>query len=305
MGAAGNVDGVGDSADAAGGRRWLAALPAELDAHRRLISRLIDLCEATPEVTSLSVGCSLGRGAADALSDVDAALGVATAPGLVGADRVTAVEDTVVAELPGSGDLVDVLRHRVGPPDRFIRRVFAQFRDGLQLDLAVLAEAEVRRGPAAPDFVSVYRSTGMTDAPDSAGSPPLEFPAADAVTAEQVHEWAFLGWCALADARKYLERDSPWEAHTRLDECRSHIWALWAAATGALYPWHGLSQVLDRDPHDLPPGIRATVAGLDPDDLRHAARASAAVLFRVSNRAATAHGAELPTDLADFVTALL
>lgn len=90
-----------------------------------------------------------------------------------------------------------------------------------------------------------------------------------------------------------------------LHECRSHIWALWAAATGALYPWHGLSQVLDRDPHDLPPGIRATVAGLDHNDLRQAARASAAVRSRVSDLAATAHGAELPTSLADFVTALL
>ena len=75
-----------------------------------------------------------------------------------------------------------------------------------------------------------------------------EPPAAYAVTGEQVREWAFLGWCALIDADKYLRRGSLWEAHSRLHEARHRIWALWAAAQGAMYPWHGLSQVLDHDP---------------------------------------------------------
>src|ERR1035437_8677382 len=136
------------------GRAWLAALPGELAAQRRVMAGLIEFCEVTPLVTSLSVGCSLGRGAADALSDIDAARGNA------GAGQVTAVEAIVVAALPGLGALVDVLRHRVGPADRLIRRIFAQFADGTQLDLAVIAEAEVRRGGAAPDFVPLYRSAG-------------------------------------------------------------------------------------------------------------------------------------------------
>ena len=41
-----------------------------------------------------------------------------------------------------------------------------------------------------------------------------------------------------------------------------------------MYPWHGLSQVLDHDPGNLPPGIESTVAGLDAADLRRAARAA-------------------------------
>jgi len=138
--------------------------------------------------------------------------------------------------------------------------VFAQFDHGLQLDLAVLAEPEVRRGPAAPDFVSLYRSPAPPGPAVTADSTTITggafiadgaavggFPPADAVSPEQIHEWAFLGWCALADAGKYLRR-SLWEADTRLHETRHHIWALWAATTGALYPWHGLSQVLNRDP---------------------------------------------------------
>jgi hypothetical protein len=63
---------------------------------------LIEFCEVTPLVTSLSVGCSLGRGAADPLSDIDAALGIAAKCGNAGAEQVQAVEAMVVAALPAS-----------------------------------------------------------------------------------------------------------------------------------------------------------------------------------------------------------
>jgi hypothetical protein len=286
------------------GRAWLGDLPGELAAQRRVIASLIQFCEATPLVTSLSVGCSLGRGAADALSDVDAALGVAADRGHGGAAQVQAVEEAVVASLPEAGALIDVLRHRVGPGDRFIRRVFAQFADGAQLDLAVIAEAEVRRGAAAPDFVSLYRVAGEPESAARGGASPAagEHPPADAVTGGQIREWAFQGWCALLDADKYLRRESLWEAHNRLHEARHHIWALWAAAAGALYPWHGLSQVLDHDPGSLPPGIESTVAVLDSADLRRAARASATVLACVSDAAASKHPADLPSAMARYVS---
>jgi hypothetical protein len=286
------------------GRAWLGALPGELAAQRRVMAGLIEFCEVTPLVTSLSVGCSLGRGAADALSDIDAALGIAAECGSAGAGQVQAVEVMVVAALPGLGALVDVLRHRVGPAGRLIRRIFAQFADGTQLDLAIMAETEVRRGAAAPDFVPLYQAGGPPDAAIPAGNSQVgDEPApAYAVTGEQVREWAFHGWCALIDADKYLRRGSQWEAHNRLHEARHHIWALWAAATGALYPWHGLSQVLDHDPRDLPPGIESTVAGLDTADLRRATRASATLLTKVSTSAARQCPADLPSAMADYVT---
>lgn len=112
----------------------------------------------------------------------------------------------------------------------------------------------------------------------------------------------FLGWYALIDADKYLRRGSLWEAHNRLHEARHHIWALWAAAAGALYPSHGLPQALDHDPGNLPPGIESTIAGLDPADLRQAARASAALLTNVSASAAQRHRADLPSAMAGYVT---
>jgi hypothetical protein len=266
-------------------------------------------------VTSLLVGCSLGRGAADALSDVDAALGVDAEPGEAGAARVGIVEAMVVAALPELGPLVDVLTRKSGPADQGVRRIFAQFDDGTQLDLAVVAEAgiEARRSSGgAPDFIPLYQAPA---APGS-GKPDIRGPAAGdaarsapsaayAVTGDQVREWAFLGWCALIDTDKYLRRGSLWEAHSRLHEARHHIWALWAAARGAMYPWHGLSQVLDQDPGNLPPGIEDTVAGLDAADLRRAARASTGVLAAVSASAAVRHPADLPGAMAAYVTRAL
>lgn len=297
------MDDTADPDGSGAGRRWLAGLPDQLDRHRRLLTRLLDLCEREPLAASLSVGCSLGRGAADPLSDVDAALGVHTVRGALGAPDVLAVEQAVAAALPIHDPVVGVLRQRVGPPDRFIRRVFAQYRDGLQLDLAVLADTEVRRAAAAPDFVALYRTPTPAPAEDP-DSPPVDtFPAADTATAEQIHDWTFLAWIALADTGKYLRRGSAWEAHHRLHEARDHIWALWAAATGATYPWHGLSQALDHNPDHLPPGIQATVTGLDHVDLRRAARATAEVLTHVSALAAAAHTAQLPAELAAHVSA--
>src|SRR5215475_137792 len=287
--------------DSVSGRAWLATLPDELAAQRRLMTGLISFCESTPAVTSLNVGCSLGRDAGDALSDVDAAMGITAARGSAGAGQVHEVESMVVAALSDLGTLVDVLRHRVGPADRLVRRIFAQFADGMQLDLAVMAEAEVRRGAAAPDFVTLYRAAEVAGAAH-AGDRPAR---ADVATPEQIREWAFFGWCALADVDKYLRRGSVWEAHNRLHEARHHIWALWATANGALYPWHGLSQVLDQDPRDLPPGIETTIAGLDPVDLLRAARASATLLTHVSKAAAARYAANLPSTMDGYVTSAL
>lgn len=294
---------------AGSGRAWLAELPPELDRQRRAMTGLAEFCEATPWAVSLAVGCSLGRGAADALSDIDAALGIDAEPGEAGAATVRSAEAALVAALPGLGPVVDVLRHRYGPADRYIRRVFAQFADGTQIDLTVFSDEEIQRGiRTQPDWVLLYGSAR----PHDGGTPPVggesaagDLAAAYAVTGEQVREWAFLGWCALIDMDKYLRRGSLWEAHARLHDARDRIWALWAAATGALHPWHGLSQVLDNDPALLPPAIESTVAVLDAADLRRAARASAAVLAEAAAVAAGRIPADLPAAMAAYVTSVL
>jgi hypothetical protein len=294
-------------------------LPDQLAAQRRVMTVLVDYCQSWPLARSFQVGCSLGRGAADALSDIDAALGVDAEPGPPGAGRVESVAAQVMTALPSVGELVDVLSHPAGASGQWVRRIFAQFADGTQLDLAVVADADIQarhRCGGAPDFIPLYqapaplaspapgtsRGPAQADGDLSGGSAPR---AAYEVTGERVREWTFLGWCALIDADKYLRRGSLWEAHNRLHEVRHRIWALWAAANDAMYPWHGLSQVLDHDPGHLPPGIEATVAGLDTADLYRAARASAEVLTAVSEAAARRHPADLPTAMAAYVTRVL
>lgn len=278
------------------GWSWVAALPPHLEGQQRALSRLLSFCEGSSMVTSLSVGCSLGRGAADELSDVDAAIGVAAPSGGAGADDVREVEEALVDHLR-EDDVVDVLRDESSTGDFFLRRVFAQLRDGVQLDLAVIAEVEVRRGDAAPDFVSLYRVSDPVEG--------VARPSAGDVTADQVRAWTFRGWRSLLDADKHLRRASPWEAHHSLHDARQHIWALWATARRTTYPQHGLSQVLDQDPPALPPGIEATVCGLDLEGLRAAVLASAAVLDDVSTAAAQRCAAALPTELAAYVRPIL
>jgi len=268
-------------------------LGPDLQRQRDAINALLALCEASPSVSSLSVGCSIGRGAADALSDVDAAIGVHAARGTAGAEQVRGVEEAVIDLLPRLGTVVDVLRQESDTGAFLIRRVFVQYDDRLQLDLAVVAEEEVRRGDAAPDFVAIYRS--------DPGSATTGHPSAFEVSPSQLRDWAFLGWRALLDADKYLRRGSVWEAHHRLHEARDRIWMLWAAAVRAPYPWHGLAPALDQSPDDLPPGIDATVAGLDLADLRRALVAVVDILDRGSAAAAEARGGALPTAMAHYV----
>ena len=55
---------------------WLDRLPNELGPQRKLLLRLLDWCEGDEDVRWLTVGCSLERGDADRLSDLDVAMGV-------------------------------------------------------------------------------------------------------------------------------------------------------------------------------------------------------------------------------------
>jgi hypothetical protein len=263
-------------------REWLAALPAELHAQRRIMERLLDLCLEEPAARLFLVGCSIGRGAADSLSDVDCFIGSTD-------DGTDQVITAVIKALPQMGDFVEVLHH----PHRGRSRIVGQFSDTVQLDLVV---TPAHRG-RAPDEVVLYDPDGYAIAD--------RVPDVDIVTAERVREWTFLGWMALANVVKYLRRGSVWEALDQLNETRDRIWALWAAARGARYPVFGLTQVLDRDPGDLPEGIEATVADLDPIRLHAAAVASGAILQHVSALAAQVHGGPLPDDVAHHVTALL
>jgi hypothetical protein len=272
------------------GAAWLAGMPDAVARQRALLERLLVALGSEPALTGLTVGCSLARGAGDEWSDIDAGLAVdADAwPGVVGRalDVVRAV-----------GDVVDVLDQPWPFGERgTARHVFTQYADGTQLSL-VVAPGAWWAGHAPGDVV--LRDTDRTLAPERR-------PRSLAASADDVREWAFEGWIALADLVKYVARGSSWEALARLTEARHQVWRLWAVAHGVAYPTFGMTAVLDEPAAGLPPGIEGTVADLDLPDLLGAARRLADLLDDVSARAAAAvPGVALPRGMAAHVRGML
>ncbi|MFL6140005.1 MAG: hypothetical protein ACJ74O_19690 [Frankiaceae bacterium] len=109
----------------------------------------------------------------------------------------------VVAAEPATTALVLGCSLARGAGDRWsdvdARHLFAQYADGLQLSLVVRPAGEWQG--RAPGEVVLHDPAGAfaTD----------RVPAVLRADADDVREWAFLGWIALADLVKYLARCSP------------------------------------------------------------------------------------------------
>jgi hypothetical protein len=279
------------------GRAWIDRLPDELAGQQAIMRRLLTFSEADPDVCWLAIGCSVARGAGDRMSDLDMGVGVRE-------EAFEAVRDRIRLAADGLGDLVESYHHQlpgVPPPHE---RVFAQYADGCQLDLVILPP--VLPGGPLPRTVMLYDRDGQSAAAAAGAA------AGDGVTAGapgpaavQLREWAFGGWCALADLAKYVRRESVWEALDRLHEARTQLWRLHAAASGIADPQYGLTSVLDFAPGDIPAGIEETVAGLSLPSLLAAARQTARLLTATGQRLPAGARAALPQAMARYVTQLL
>ena len=148
-------------------------------------------------------------------------------------------------------------------------------------------------GPSQRQHRHVNRTPAASDGP------------APGPKAGQLREWAFGGWCALADLAKYVRRGSVWEALDRLHEGRTQLWRLHATASGIADPQYGLTSVLDFAPDDIPGGIEETVAGLSLPSLLAAARQVARLLTATGKRLPAEAQAALPQAMATYVTQLL
>jgi hypothetical protein len=266
------------------GRDWIAGLPAELAGQKAIMQRLLDVCERDDRIRWLAIGCSLGRGAADPMSDLDMALGVRDAD-------FDAALPGVRAAVDGLGELIDSFHHLLpGAPEPH-ERIFAQYADRCQLDLVVFAaSADIGRGPS---IVVLYDADDAIEV--SSDRPP--------VTAAQVREWAFLAWAALADVGKYLRRRSAWEALARLHEARNFWWQLWAVAHDVPDARYGIVSILDFAPDQVPAELAATAPSLSLDQLAAAAQRLAAVLATIGTRLPEEYRTVLPDAMADYITA--
>ncbi len=266
------------------GPAWIDRLPDEMSGQRQILRRLLSACEADPDIQWLVVAASVGRGAGDRLSDLDLGVGVA--------DERFGTALVRVRDLTGAlGDLVDSYQHQIPGLCHPHERIFAQYADRCQVDLVVFPASQQVGG--VKDAVVLYdpgrRVTGRFED--------------RAVTPGQVREWAFRGWCALADIGKYLRRGSPWEALGRLGEAREALWRLWAVASGVPNPQLGVTSVLDFAPEAMPEWMADTVADLDPGRLLAAARQLAARLAGIGEHLTDDHRAALPAAMARFVVA--
>ncbi len=266
------------------GRSWIDDLPDEMAGQKAIMHRLLDACEADDRIRWLAVGCSVGRGAGDALSDLDMALGVRDD------DFDTAITD-IRTVVDGLAELVDSYHHVLPEVTGPHERIFAQYADRCQMDLVVFpASVDVGTGPSIavlydPDDTIVVRTE----------RPP--------VTPEQVREWAFRGWCCLADVGKYLRRGSAWEALAQLHEARNCWWRLWALAHDVRDARYGIVSILDFAPGIVPADVAGTVPRLDLAELTSAARKLAELLGGIGAHLPPEYRAVLPDAMAAYILA--
>jgi hypothetical protein len=266
------------------GRQWIEGLPAELSGQQALLRGMLRACESDERFKWLAVACSVGRGAADSLSDLDTALGVAD-------DQFDTALTAVRAMVDGLGDLVESYHHALPEVATAHERIFAQYADRCQIDLVVF--------PASQTIGQVRDVVVIYDEDDQIVLSFEQQP----VTAAQAREWAFGCWCALIDIGKYLRRGSSWEALLRLQDARAQLWRLWAASLDLPNPQYGLTSILDFAPGRLPAKMQETISDLDPWHLLRAAQSLAAQLSQACEHLRPDLRAMLPTAMARFVTA--
>jgi hypothetical protein len=252
--------------------RWLRDLPAQLGPQRDVITGLLNEAREDARIRLFVVGCSIGRGAADALSDVDGLYGVEQSRWLT----ATADSAELVRRVAPLIDLYQATLPPASPDAHPYQHTFAQYASGVQIDL-VVAVARERQAPRA-DWVVLYD-------PEQRVS---DVPKIEAPSEDQVRGWTYACLIHLSACAKYLTRGSLWEARTQLDLARTELWRVWAVAQHVLDPQYGLTAILDAPAPQLPSRIEATIAPLARGPMRSAALACFDMLEETWPRAAKA-----------------
>ncbi|TDD99060.1 hypothetical protein [Jiangella asiatica] len=234
-----------------------------------LVESLRRWAAGTPWCDWLELAGSLARDAGDALSDIDAGLGVVL-DGVSYDDR----RDAVLTAARTFTVVADEHVQRLGTPERPADHLILQYADGRQLSLVVMP-AENRPGLPPGARALLDRSDRLAQ--------PYEPPTLLA-TDEQRREWAFLAWWGLSDVAKHAGRGRIWRAVESLHDARSAAWQLHAAAAGVDYPSFGAVSV-ENAGLPAPAGIEHTLpAAAAPEALLAAARALASVLDPLTER---------------------
>ena len=225
----------------------------------RLVRQLREWAAGTSWVRWLELGGSLGRGAGDEMSDVDAGIGISSEP--------ASARDEALAAARGFAPTAASFVQQLSGLDH----IMVQYRDGRQLSLVL--DTSPDRGGLPPGSKAMFDRTGELGSPGR--------PGALTASAQDVREWAFLAWWGLADVAKHARRGSAWRAVEALHEARTMAWRLHAAALGLDYPLFGAVTVVNAK-RPAPEGLDRTLAGR-PQDTLPAAIALAEVLDRLTD----------------------
>jgi hypothetical protein len=257
-----------------------------LPAHADVIDRLRHLVETRDIWRWFEVGCSIGAGRADELSDIDAGIGYSTE---LPPDQPEAAGIQLIESIgPTAGHLVHLMAGR--PADTI--RLAVEYRSGVQLDLVVMPAAN---RPGLPDgSIAVVDKDGQLTRPwtPTAAGPP---------SAEEAREWAMLGWWAVSDVTKYIRRGSLFEAVDCVGEVRSQALRLWAASRRIPYAAFGMTSLLDYPPFELPDTLELTYCTpVDPSNVLRAARVATDLLAAAADAAEQELAIDLATPWSDI-----
>ncbi len=223
-----------------------------------LVEQLRTYLTSTAWCDWFEVSGSLGRGAGDEHSDVDAGIGVH--PGIPLPTASRAALRAVLTFSPVAGALTQPFGSPGGPDHHAV-----QYRDGRQLSLVVM--------PATARLGLPHGALAVLDRGQRLQRP--HPPAVLTADPAAIREWSFLAWWELGDAAKHLGRGSLWRAVTSLENARRHAWQLHADRVGVEYPVFGAVSV-ENAGLPAPPWIAATMpSAVEPAGLTVAVRALA------------------------------
>jgi hypothetical protein len=240
-----------------GAGAWLGSLPAALAPQRAVLESFLATSRGDERIRVLVVGCSLGRGVADALSDIDALIGV----------RPDNWEMALAASrrwVTDAGPIID-MNQSVQPATtgggREYQHTYALYANGVELDLSVSrAGGDWSR---RADWIVLHDPDSLVPTTVTESTPAVD----------DVRRWGYAVLIRLNAVVKYLSRGALWEAHSCLELARADSWRVYAVGEHVRDAQYGVTAVFDDPRQPVPATMRRTVASLDPRSLTVAARA--------------------------------
>lgn len=197
------------------GADWLDDLPSELAPHVRVLRGIVAAAERDDRILAAQVQGSIGRGSADALSDLDVGLVVAD-------EHWPAIGPELTVMAGGLGEVVDSYAEFVPPADApELLRIWVQYASCVKLDMLVLPSTKVLG--SGPDGRTLYDPRQLLQATDH----PARL--ADLGT---IAKWALFAWIGLTDVARFVERDRPAAAAEYMVAARQATISCWVAAHG-------------------------------------------------------------------------